>query len=298
MSQAIQEATDNCPLTRGRKFANIVFDSVWVGIAGYERPALTQSLNNAIYELIKTTPGKPPRVTADIDLLSASLSMKQEIDSVIVLVAGTGSIGMSFKRTGSGFQRAARVGGWGHLLGDDGSGYGIGRQALRKALLETDIYRMTHGTTSSPASSLSPLSQAIYEYFHDEQPTSTSHDLLSSIVMPTPGLHQTEDAALGTTKRIAGVAKIVLSMATTDDEAKSIVDSGTASLAELVTLLAKGHGVDTSRCGLVLAGGLMQNELYRGALVDVVKRQVGEFGQIEAVNQPAFDGARLLAKRL
>lgn len=298
MSQAVQEATDNCSVTKGRKFSSIIFDSVWVGIAGYERPALTQSLNNAIYELVKTPPGKPPKVTADIDLLSASVSMKQDIDSVIVVVSGTGSIGMSFKRTESGFHRQARVGGWGHLLGDDGSGYGIGRQALRKALHETDVYRMTHGMTSSPAPSLSPLSQAIYEHFKDQYPTSNPDDLLSSIVMPASGLHGTEDAALGTTKRIAGVAKIVLSMAATDDDAREIVNSGTVSLAELVSLLARGQGIDVPRCGLVLAGGLMQDELYRSALVEVVKKQLGEFGQVEAVNQPAFDGARLLSKGL
>jgi N-acetylmuramic acid 6-phosphate etherase len=226
--------------------------------------------------------------------LSASVALKPDIDSVVVLVSGTGSIGMSFTRTEAGFQRTARVGGWGHLLGDDGSGYGIGRDALRKALRAIDARRMLQG--AAPA--LSPLSQAIYDHFKDTYPTSNPDDLLSSIVMPTSGPHPTEDATLGTTNRIAAVAKVVISMAASDDEAKTIVDSGTASLAELVTLLAAGQGIDVSRCGLVLAGGLMQDDFYRGALVDAVTKQLGAFGQVEAVDQPALHGAKLLARDL
>ncbi|KAG8409901.1 hypothetical protein J3458_018978 [Metarhizium acridum] len=117
--------------------------------------------------------------------------------------------------------------------------------------------------------------------------------------MPFSRLGPAGNASLGTTKRIAGVAKIVLSMAATgNDEAKSIVAGGTASLAELATLLARGQGIDASGCGLVLAGGLMQNELYRDALSDAVKKQLGKFGQSATVKQPAFDAAKLLLKGL
>ncbi|EFY99778.1 N-acetylmuramic acid-6-phosphate etherase and BadF/BadG/BcrA/BcrD ATPase domain protein [Metarhizium robertsii] len=302
MSQAIQEAVDDCPVTKGRKFGHMTFQSVWIGIAGYERPALAQSLGDAVCGLVKTPPGTRPRITADTDLLSASMSVQQDIDSVIVLVSGTGSIGTSFRRAGLGFQRTGRVGGWGHLLGDDGSGYSIGREALRRALRETDVYRMTRDgetATASPAPSLSPLSRAIYRHFEHQYPASNPGDLLSAIVMPFSGLGAAENASLGTTKRIAGVAKTVLSMAAAgDDEAKSIVAGGTASLAELVTLLVRGQGMDVSRCGLVLAGGLMQSELYRDALLDAVRKQLGEFGQSATVKQPAFDGAELLAKGL
>ena len=44
----------------------------------------------------------------------------------IVLVSGTGSV--CYGRTSDG--RSAMGGGWGHLLGDRGSGYGLGRDAL------------------------------------------------------------------------------------------------------------------------------------------------------------------------
>jgi N-acetylglucosamine kinase-like BadF-type ATPase len=48
----------------------------------------------------------------------------------IVTIAGTGSI--AFGRNAAG--RTARVGGWGYIYGDEGSGFDIARQALRAAL--------------------------------------------------------------------------------------------------------------------------------------------------------------------
>lgn len=52
----------------------------------------------------------------------------------ILLIAGTGSI--AFGRTARG--RTARVGGWGSLLGDEGSGYALGLAALRASLRAYD----------------------------------------------------------------------------------------------------------------------------------------------------------------
>jgi N-acetylglucosamine kinase-like BadF-type ATPase len=51
-----------------------------------------------------------------------------------VIVSGTGSI--SYGRNAAGV--AARSGGWGYVLGDEGSGYWIGRAALRAVLRAAD----------------------------------------------------------------------------------------------------------------------------------------------------------------
>ena len=45
----------------------------------------------------------------------------------IVVLAGTGSAAYGVNRAGD----ALLVGGWGYLLGDEGSGYWIGAEALR-----------------------------------------------------------------------------------------------------------------------------------------------------------------------
>src|SRR5262249_39601899 len=47
----------------------------------------------------------------------------------VVVIAGTGSI--AYGRTQDG--RDARAGGWGYLMGDEGSAYSIGRAALQAA---------------------------------------------------------------------------------------------------------------------------------------------------------------------
>ena len=47
----------------------------------------------------------------------------------VLVVSGTGSIALARDRRG----RRRRAGGWGQLVGDDGSGFWIGREALRDA---------------------------------------------------------------------------------------------------------------------------------------------------------------------
>ena len=51
-----------------------------------------------------------------------------------ILIAGTGSIAFGKNEKGE----TARVGGWGHLIDDEGSGYTIGRDALRLAVRTED----------------------------------------------------------------------------------------------------------------------------------------------------------------
>ena len=63
----------------------------------------------------------------------------------VVMVAGTGSIAYGVNRDGD----AARAGGWGHVLGDEGSGYWIGRHALMAVVREAD--------GRGPATRLTPL---------------------------------------------------------------------------------------------------------------------------------------------
>src|SRR5262249_43297302 len=52
----------------------------------------------------------------------------------IVIIAGTGSI--VYGRNAAG--EAARAGGWGHMIGDEGSGYWIGREALAAVMRAGD----------------------------------------------------------------------------------------------------------------------------------------------------------------
>jgi N-acetylglucosamine kinase-like BadF-type ATPase len=55
-------------------------------------------------------------------------------DPGVVLISGTGSIAFGVNEAGF----AARSGGWGYVLGDEGSGYWIGRHALTAVVREAD----------------------------------------------------------------------------------------------------------------------------------------------------------------
>jgi glucosamine kinase len=52
----------------------------------------------------------------------------------IAVISGTGSVGWGRDRDG----RVARMGGWGYLLGDEGSGYWVSRTAVQHALRRAD----------------------------------------------------------------------------------------------------------------------------------------------------------------
>src|SRR5699024_6065353 len=56
-------------------------------------------------------------------------------DSGMVLIAGTGSIAYNFS---SDFKKISRVGGWGYIFGDEGSGFDIGRKAITSVLKQLD----------------------------------------------------------------------------------------------------------------------------------------------------------------
>lgn len=290
---AIQNAVEDCDHTKGLSFQNVKFSNAWIALAGYDRPALAPLVDSAIHSFIHLSNGAKPVVSTDIDLLPSKLASNTELKHAIVLVAGTGSIAMLYKRDGSQFQRIARVGGWGHLLGDEGSGYAIGREGLRKALRETDMHRLSKADNKLP---LSPLTSAIVDHFREQFPKSNSQDLLSTIVAPEPTQLQSGDATVEKTKRIASIAKLIVSLAETDVEAKALMETGAQNLSELVTLLAESEGVNPNDTGLVLAGGMMQDHRYRGRVLELVEAANGSFRNIQVVDQPALDGAKALVE--
>src|SRR5208283_572364 len=76
-------------------------------------------------------PGVPAYVGNDLD--SAHAAAFGANGSGIAIISGTGSC--VYGRNGS---QVARAGGWGHLLGDHGSGYWIAMTGLRSAIREYD----------------------------------------------------------------------------------------------------------------------------------------------------------------
>lgn len=75
-------------------------------------------------------PAVPVQVVHDTQLILAAAGLEHGV----VVVSGTGSAAWGRSREGG----QARAGGWGYLLGDDGSAYGVVRAALRHVLDRSD----------------------------------------------------------------------------------------------------------------------------------------------------------------
>jgi N-acetylglucosamine kinase-like BadF-type ATPase len=102
--------------------------AVCIGMAGVDRTGDTAAVTSMLAAL---APAAIPVVVND-----ALIALESERPNApgVVLIAGTGSI--AYGRDAHG--RAARAGGWGYVLGDEGSGYWLGRQALRVVVRTAD----------------------------------------------------------------------------------------------------------------------------------------------------------------
>ena len=250
-------------------------------------------VDSALAQLFGLPLNKGLRVSTDIDLLPAVLSSKRSITSAIVLVVGTGSVAMSYRREGSRFQRVGRVGGWGRILGDDGSGYATGREGIRRALRHCDLHMVKTSIGVEPPP-FPPLPKAILEHFQSLYPDCDAESLLSTLLVPPPVRRGEQDGDSLTTSNIASAASVVLSTASTDAEARRIVESGAASVAELVEMLVREQDIDVAHSALLLGGGLMGVPVYRELVLRDVLEHCGEFSHVEFIKQPSVSGARHL----
>ena len=106
----------------------VVPSAICLGIAGVDRQNEAHTVG-AIMRRI----GHKSRVLVVNDALIALVAGAKDAPGVVV-IAGTGSI--VYGRNAAG--EAARAGGWGHMIGDEGSGYWIGREALAAVMRAGD----------------------------------------------------------------------------------------------------------------------------------------------------------------
>jgi len=145
----------------------------------------------------------------------------------LLLIAGTGSICLGLDDAGN----TARSGGFGRILGDEGSGYWLSIQAIRQALKEVD--------TRSESSNLPPL------IIH--------HFILKDLREIIPQI-QSGDLA---PDKIATLAAELMPLSQSDGAAKKIVEEGASHLAELIESTARK--LELSKLQVALWGGLWQS---------------------------------------
>ncbi len=227
-------------------------EAAWIGLAGIDRPADREMFLPRFETLAAQI-----QVTNDAELLLAALPRWVGI----ALIAGTGSIALGRSITGA----VARTGGWGHVLGDEGSGYELGRQALRAA------FRASDGRGD---------------------PT-----LLLDLILDSWQLARIEDAMFVAYQRfdkaeIAGLANLVFVAEQRGDAiARRILRTSLADLTRHVLTLRDVLGFE-SAVPLALGGGLLIHQRrYRQGVLRRVRARVST-GPVVIVGDPALSAAR------
>lgn len=144
--------------------------AVCIGIAGVDRAEDDRIVRGMMRRL-----GFRSRTVVVNDALIALVAGVGD-EPGVVIIAGTGSIAYGINAQGY----AARSGGWGYVLGDEGSGFWIGREALMAVVREAD--------GRGPRTRLTPL---VLEHFTLEQVSGLVREVYE------PGRHRQSVAALG-----------------------------------------------------------------------------------------------------
>jgi N-acetylglucosamine kinase-like BadF-type ATPase len=237
----------------------IVPAAVCVGMAGVDREKEARIVRGMMQ---RSVPGS--RVVVVSDALIALEAGAEELPGIVV-IAGTGSI--AYGRNAR--LEAARSGGWGHIIGDEGSGYWIGREALSAVVRAVDgrgpVTRLTDDVRAHfMIEDISGLPRIVYD-----------RDLpLMSV------------AALGPiVQRASGLG---------DPVATDILDRAAAELTLAARSVAARLDMEDDSFIFVLAGGVFRAVPW---LVDALTRQLAEVGPRSRVQrldcEPAVGAVRL-----
>jgi N-acetylglucosamine kinase-like BadF-type ATPase len=185
----------------------------------------------------------------------------------IVLIAGTGSIACGYDPDRDLYVRA---GGWGYLLGDEGSGFDLGRRGLMAILRR-----------------------------HDGRGPET---MLADLVLGDLGLASPEQliphyyGQADVRKAMSEAARYVLEAARAGDRAaRDIVKQSVEELAGLAETVRTGMKVEKGM-PLILGGGLFSDEMYRRAFLETPAIMNGGY-RIQPLQLPPAVGSCLLAMK-
>ncbi|MED5801886.1 BadF/BadG/BcrA/BcrD ATPase family protein [Gordonia sp. Z-3] len=204
----------------------------------------------------------PDTVALAHDSVSAYLAANR-FEKGAVIAAGTGVVTL-----GVGDGGVARVDGWGHLVGDAGSGYWIGRAGLDAALRAYD-------GRGAPT----PLEQSAHATFG-----------------PLPELYMALQADPERVAHIAGFAREVSAAARTDDTvAVDILQRAAAELADSVRAALRRSDPRTGQSSRVswMGNVLTNNDLVRTRFIELIGTTTPDV-TIAAPYGDTLDGVALL----
>ncbi len=209
-----------------------MFDALTVGAAGAGDPPVASALEAALRRFF------PSGTIAVRDDAEIALRAAVPDGDAVALIAGTGSI--AYAQIGG---KTHRAGGYGYLLGDEGSGFSIGRAALG-AMLRWYDGRAAHAQ--------------LFDAIAAKMQVADAQTLLGRIygeVDPVPA--------------IASIAPLVLDRASAGERlATKIVQTAALELVDLLKSLAQRAELGGRELPLVFCGGLFGGNSLLSYLVE------------------------------
>jgi N-acetylglucosamine kinase-like BadF-type ATPase len=245
------------PRTVERRLAALLADlgpmhpaACCAGSAGAEVPAARKRLEKLLMRLL---PDCRITVVHDTRLILAAAGL----ESGIALIAGTGSV--AYGRAGDG--REIRIGGWGWLLGDEGSAVWLAREAAREVMRRADA--------GEPAGRLG-------ETLIEAARARDASEL-------TGRLHRFREP-----RSWAELAHVVFETADDDPGAGALIELAADALTALVKRVQERLSYEGP---VVLAGGLL---LHQARLESAVRLRLGSI--VVRLAEPPVAGAVTLAE--
>jgi len=237
-------------------------NAIFVGAAGAGRDRIADALKDSLESRFAGA-----RVEVRDDAYIALRAAVPQGDGA-VLVAGTGAIAYAEKD-----ERGFRAGGYGYLLGDAGSGFGIGAAAIERLLRAYDERAPRDAFTAELEAALEvrTLSETLQKFYGAEIPSLA----------------------------IAAVAPVVLDLASRGDRSASkIVQAAAAELTDLVKAAIKSAALAGSSAPIAFAGGLLGTSGLLTYLIET--RLLNDFPTMPILkgNPEPYTGALCAAERL
>lgn len=261
-SVGMEKARENLAAVMAEITASLgeaVFAAAFIGCSALDKEAdsqLTLSLCGGIINALKI------RMHSDVYI---ALRAVGDVDCPCVAVCGTGSMAVAEDING---QLCVR-GGWGHILGDEGSGYSIAVEALKSCCVLCDEGKKTQLVSSAE------------EYF--------GADSFRNIIDIIYSKETTKDV-------IAGFSVNVDSLAQSGDEkAEAIIINQAQKFSETVLSL-----LDEIQCCSVLGlhGGMFRHSrFFRDSFTESIRKKYPEL-EIRTLTTPAEDSAVAEARKL
>ena len=258
----IRIAIDNACRTAGVETHQIA--AACFGLAGVGNSKHRREMEHALKTALRI-----PRMSIETDARVA-LAGATNLEPGVVIIAGTGSIayGVNHRR------EYARAGGWGPAMGDEGSGYYIGRRAL---------------------------AAVVSAYDHRSQPTSMTEDVCRHFGVSTPPelppvIYESPTKVM---REVAELAKIVVRAARDGDAAARIILTEAAvELARAVVAVIERLHLQAEAFRVAYVGGVFEaGEMIIKPMTEAI-RVVAPGASIAPPLSPPVIGAARLALAL